>query len=63
MGFSGDSAAKNMPAVQKTWVQNLAQEDHLEKGIATCSSILALDIPMTEEPSKLQSVDHRINKI
>ena len=54
---------KNLPATQETWVRSLGQEDHLEKGIATCSSILALDIPMTEEPSKLQSVDHRINKI
>ena len=54
---------KNLPAMQETWVRSLGQEDHLEKGIATCSSILALDIPMTEEPSKLQSVDHRINKI
>ena len=54
---------KNLPAMQETWVRSLGQEDHLEKGIATCSRILALDIPMTEEPSKLQSVDHRINKI
>ena len=30
-----------MPATQKTWVQSLAQEDHLEKGIVTHSSILA----------------------
>ena len=32
---------KNLPAVQETWVQSLGQEDPLEKGIATHSSILA----------------------
>ena len=33
------------------WVQSLGQEDPLEKGMATPSSILALRIPRTEEPS------------
>ena len=33
---------KNLPAVQETWVQSLGQEDPLEKGMATHSSILAL---------------------
>ena len=32
---------KNLPAMQKTWVQSLSWEDPLEKGIATHSSILA----------------------
>ena len=32
---------KNLPAVQETWVQSLGQEDPLEKGMATHSSILA----------------------
>ena len=41
---------KNLPAMQKTWVQSLGQEDPLEKGIATHSSILAWKIPWTEEP-------------
>ena len=31
----------NLPAVQETWVQSLAQEDPLEEGMATHSSILA----------------------
>ena len=31
---------KNLPAMQETWVQSLAWEDPLEKGKATCSSIL-----------------------
>ena len=37
---------KNMPAMQETWVQSLGQEDPLEKGTATHSSILAWKIPM-----------------
>ena len=36
---------KNLPAVQETWVQSLGQEDPLEKGMATHSSILAWRIP------------------
>ena len=39
---------KNLPAVQETWVQSLGQEDPLEKGMATHSSILAWRIPWTE---------------
>ena len=36
---------KNMPAIQETWVQFQGQEDPLEKGMATYSSILAWRIP------------------
>ena len=43
---------KNLPAMQET----LAEEDALEKGMATHSSILAWRIPRTEEPSRLQSM-------
>ena len=32
---------KNLPAMKETWVQSLGQEDALEKGIATHSSVLA----------------------
>ena len=32
---------KNLPAMRETWVQSLGWEDPLEKGMATCSSILA----------------------
>ena len=46
---------KNPPAVQETWVQPLGQEDPLEKGMATHSSILAWRIPWTEDTSGLQS--------
>ena len=41
---------KNLHAVQETQVQSLGQENTLEKGIATHSSILAWKIPWTEEP-------------
>ena len=47
---------KNLPTVQETWVQSLGQEDSLEKGMATHSSILAWRIPWTEEPGRLQSM-------
>ena len=36
---------KNLPATQETWVQSLGQEDNLEKGMASHSSILAWKIP------------------
>ena len=44
---------KNLPVVQETLVQSLGQEDPLEKGMATDSSILAWRIPWTEEPGGL----------
>ena len=40
---------------QETWVRSLSQEDPLEEGMATHSSILAWRIPWTEEPGGLQS--------
>ena len=46
----------NLPAMQKTRVQSLGQEDALEKEMTTHSSILACRIPWTEEPGGLQSV-------
>ena len=47
---------KNVPAIQKTQGQSLGQEDALEKGRATHSSILAWRIPWTEAPGGLQSL-------
>ena len=44
---------KNLPAMQETWVQSLAWEDPLEKGMATHSSIFAWEIPQTEESGGL----------
>ena len=46
---------KNLPAMQETQIF-LDQEDPLEEGMITHSSILAWRIPRTEEPSGLQSI-------
>ena len=43
----------NLPAMQETWVRSLSQEDALEKGMASHSSILAWKIPWIEEPGGL----------
>ena len=47
---------KNLPAMQDTQVQSLGQEDPLEKGMATYSSILAWRIPWIEECGGQQSM-------
>ena len=52
---------RNLPAMQKIWVQSLGQKDPPRKGMATHSSILAWRIPWTEETGGLQSLGpHRI---
>ena len=48
--------AKNLSAMQVTWVRPLGQEDPLEKEMATDSSILAWRFSWTEEPDGLQSM-------
>ena len=47
---------KNLSAMQETQVQSLSQEDPMEKEMATHSSILAWEIPWTEESGKPQSM-------
>ena len=47
---------KHLPAMQKTRVSSLGQEDPLEKEMATHSSSLAWKIPRMEEPDRLQSM-------
>ena len=47
---------KNLPAMQEPRARSLGQEDPLEKGMATDSSILAWEIPWTEEPGRLLSM-------
>ena len=49
---------KNLPIqkIQELGVGSLGQEDPLEKGMATHSSILAWRIPQMEEPGGLQSM-------
>ena len=46
---------KRLSAMRETWVRSLGREDSLEKEVAPHSSILAWEIPWTEEPGGLQS--------
>ena len=46
---------KNLPVMQKIQVQSLGEEEPLEEGMATYSSILTWRIPWTEEPGRVQS--------
>ena len=46
----------NLPAVLKSQVQSLGQENPLGKGMATHSNTFAWRIPWTEEPSRPQSI-------
>ena len=47
---------RNLPVMQETQVQPLDHENPLEEGMATHFSILACEIPWTEEPGGLQSM-------
>ena len=55
--FPGGSVVKNPPAKPETkfdpWV---SQEDPLEKEMATHSTLLAWEIPSTEDPGSIQSM-------
>ena len=53
---SGKESACPMAELQETWVQSPSQGDPLEEVMATHSSILAWEIPCTEEPGGLQSM-------
>ena len=58
-GFPGGASGKEPSCQcrrQKTWIQSLGQEDPLEEGMATHSSILTCRIQWTEEPGGLQSI-------
>ena len=48
-GFPGGSIVKSLPAMPEMQVQSFGQEDSLEKEMATYLSILAWEIPRTEE--------------
>ena len=50
------SVVKNPPSNQQTQVRSLGGEDPPEKGVSTNFSILAWEIPWTEEPGRLQSI-------
>ena len=59
LGIPSGSVVKNLPVMQElqeTQVLSLGQEDPLEEGMATHSSILAWRIPWTEDPGRLQSM-------
>ena len=53
LGFPGSSDSKESACNPEDWVPSLGQEDPLEKEMATHSSILAWEIPWTEEPGEL----------
>ena len=56
LGFPGGLVVKNLPAMQEVQVPPLRQEYTLEKEMATHSSILAWEIPWTEEPGRVQYI-------
>ena len=47
---------KRLSTMRDTWVRSLGREDPLKKEMATHTSILAWEIPWTEEPGGLQSM-------
>ena len=59
--FPGGSVVKNLPAMQERqeiWAWSLDQEDPLEKEMTTQSSVLAWEIPWTEESMGVPRVRH-----
>ena len=63
-GLPGGSVVQNVPVTHETkekQVWCLGQEDFLEKGMTTHSSILAWEIPWTENPGGLQSMGSQKN--
>ena len=56
ISLQGGSVVKNLPEMKETQVRSLGWEDPLEKEMATHSNILAWEIPWTEEPVQLWSM-------
>ena len=56
LAFLGDSVVNKPPAVQEMRVRLLGWEDPLEKEMATHASVLAWEIPRTEDPGRLQFI-------
>ena len=48
-GFLSGPEVTNLPPIHEFWVPSLGQEDPLEEGMATHSSILAWRIPRTKK--------------
>ena len=64
MSMSVWSSASRMPgAMWEPWIRSLCQEDPLEKGMATHSSILAWRIPWTEEPAAWTATVHGVAEL
>ena len=61
-GFPDGSVVKNPPGVQETQVQSLGWEYSLEEEMAIYTSILAWEIPWTEEPGGPQSMGLQKNR-
>ena len=57
--FPGGAVVKHLPAMQETWVWSLAQEDSLEKEMATHCRILAWEIPWTQVPGSYSPWVHK----
>ena len=57
------SGKKNLPAKQERWVPSQGLEDTLKKEMTIHSSILAWEIPWTEEPGKLQSMESQSQRV
>ena len=60
-GFPSVSAVRNLPAKAKMQIRSLGWEDPLVKAMTTHSSILAWEIPRTEEPSRLHEVTKELD--
>ena len=56
-------SVKNLSVMQETWVRSLSGEDSLEKEMVTHASILAWEIPWTEETGRLQSKESQESDI
>ena len=59
-GLHRTDVSASLVGMQETWISSLGWEDPLEKGMATYSSILAWEIPWTEEPDR--ATIHRVVK-
>ena len=60
MGFRSGSTVKNQPAMTETWLRSLGWGDPLEEGMATHSSVLAMENPM--DRGAWQATVHRVAK-
>ena len=56
IGFHGGLMVGSLPDIQKAWVRSLGREGPLEREVAPHSSVIAWEIPCTEEPGKIQSM-------